>query len=74
MKIDKDFIALKGGEIKNFEVIKERVVVKHIKGHAGFEGNELADRMAGYTILAMNESYEVYGYDEVSDVLAMGEG
>jgi len=24
--------------------------------------------------LAMNEAYEVYGYDEVADVLAMGEG
>jgi len=23
--------------------------------------------------LAMNEAYEVYGYDEVADVLAMGE-
>jgi len=74
----------KGGEIKNLEVIqeahalyeelKERVEVKHVKGHAGFEGNELADRMAGYTILAMNEAYEVYEYDEVAEVLAMGEG
>jgi ribonuclease HI len=74
----------KGGEIKNLEIIqeahalyeelKERVAVKHVKGHAGFEGNELADRMAGYTIVAMNEDYEVYAYDEVSDVLAMGEG
>ena len=74
----------KGGEIKNLEIIKiahalyeglkERVVVKHVKGHAGFEGNELADRMAGYTVLAENEAYEVYAYDEVSSVLAMGEG
>ncbi|CAA6821179.1 MAG: Ribonuclease HI-related protein 2, partial [uncultured Sulfurovum sp.] len=74
----------KGGEIKNLEIIqeahalyetlKDRVLVKHVKGHAGFEGNELADRMAGYTILAKNETYEVYGYDEVETVLAMGEG
>jgi len=74
----------KGGEIKNLEVIqeahalyeelKERVEVKHVKGHAGFEGNELADRMAVYAILAMNEAYEVYEYDDVAEVLAMGEG
>ena len=74
----------KGGEIKNLEIIKaahvlyeelkERVVVKHVKGHAGFEGNELADRMAGYTVLAENDAYEVYAYDDVGDVLAMGEG
>lgn len=74
----------KGGEIKNLEVIqethalyedlKERVVVKHVKGHAGVEGNELADRMAVYVVLAQNEAYEVYNYDDVGDVLAMGEG
>jgi ribonuclease HI len=74
----------KGGEIKNLEIIqeahalyeelKERVVVKHVKGHAGFEGNELADRMAGYTVLAENDAYKVYEYDEVESVLAMGEG
>jgi ribonuclease HI len=74
----------KGGEIKNLEIIqeahalyealKERVLVKHVKGHAGFEGNELADRMAGYTVLAKNEAYEVYEYDDVEVVLAMGEG
>ncbi|HHS93371.1 MAG TPA: reverse transcriptase-like protein [Campylobacterales bacterium] len=74
----------KGGEIKNLEVIqkahalyeelKERVVIKHVKGHAGVEGNELADRMAVYTILAKNEAYEVYDYNQLSSVLAMGEG
>ena len=74
----------KGGEIKNLEVIqeahalyedlKERVVLKHVKGHAGVEGNELADRMAAYVVLAKNEAYEVYAYDDVGDVLAMGEG
>lgn len=74
----------KGGEIKNLEVIqkahtlyeslKERVVIKHVKGHAGVEGNELADRMAVYAVLMRNEDYQVYDYDEVVDVLAMGEG
>ena len=74
----------KGGEIKNLEIIKEahalyeelkeRVVVKHVKGHAGVEGNELADRMAAHAIVVQNEAYEVYVYDDVGDVLAMGEG
>ncbi len=74
----------KGGEIKNLEIIqeahalyeelKERVIVKHVKGHAGVEGNELADRMAGYVIVAQNEAYEVYVYDEVGVVLEMGDG
>lgn len=74
----------KGGEIKNLEIIKEahalyetlkeRVEIKHVKGHAGVEGNELADRMAGYAIVVQNEAYEVYAYDELSSVLAMSEG
>jgi ribonuclease HI len=74
----------KGGEIKNLEVIqkahalyealKERVIIKHVKGHAGVEGNELADRMAVYAVLMKNENYEVYEYDELANVLEMGEG
>ncbi len=74
----------KGGEIKNLEIIQEahtlyeelksQVTVKHVKGHAGVEGNELADRMAGYVIVAQNEAYAVYAYDDVGDVLAMSEG
>ncbi len=73
----------KGGEIKNLEIIqeahslyeelKERIVIEYVKGHAGVEGNELADRMAGYAIVAQNEVYEVFEYDEVSSVLAMSE-
>ena len=48
----------KGGAIKNLEVIKKmyalyneikrELSLQHIKAHAGFEGNELADRMTGY--------------------------
>ncbi|PLY05199.1 MAG: ribonuclease HI [Arcobacter sp.] len=69
----------KGGEIKNLELIKEahllyekiknNLTIKHVKGHAGVEGNELADRMAVHTIKAKNESYEIYSYDSIDSVL-----
>ena len=69
----------KGGEIKNLELIKEahllyekiknNLTIKHVKGHAGIEGNELADRMAVYTIKAKNESYEIYTYETIDSVL-----
>lgn len=46
----------KGGEIKNLDIIKpahalylqiaDQIQVRHVKGHAGVEGNELADRMS----------------------------
>lgn len=46
----------KTGEIKNLDIIKpahafyleiaDKVQVRHVKGHAGVEGNELADRMS----------------------------
>jgi ribonuclease HI len=45
-----------GGEIKNLDIIKpahalyleiaKKIKVAHVKGHAGVEGNELADRMS----------------------------
>ena len=51
-----------GGEIKNLELIKTmfalhqrikgRIQVRHVNGHVGVEGNELADRMS---ILAIGE-------------------
>lgn len=69
----------KGGEIKNLELIKEahllyeklknNITIKHVKGHAGIEGNELADRMAVHTIKAKNENYEIYSYDTIDSVL-----
>lgn len=74
----------KGGEIKNlaiikvahelYESIKNRVTIKHVKGHAGVEGNELADRMAGYAIVSKSSGYGCYDYEDVSAVLEMGEG
>jgi len=46
----------KGEEVKNVELVKEcfslyqtlksQLIISHVKGHAGHEGNELADRMA----------------------------
>jgi len=46
----------KGGEIKNLDIIKpahalyleiaDQIQIRHVKGHAGVEGNELADRMS----------------------------
>lgn len=74
----------KGGEIKNlaiiklahelYESIKNRVTIKHVKGHAGVEGNELADRMAVYAIASKGKGYKRYEYEDVSAVLGMSEG
>jgi ribonuclease HI len=74
----------KGGEIKNLEIIKlshelyerikERVSIHHVKGHAGVEGNELADRMAVYAIVSCGEGYADYDYEDVRDVLEMTQG
>ena len=56
----------KKGDIKNLELIKNifflyeklksKIKIKHVKGHSGVEGNELADRMA---ILAIKEERKV---------------
>jgi len=74
----------KGGEIKNLEIIKtahelyeaikSRVVIKHVKGHAGVEGNELADRMAVWAIVSKQSGYGEYDYESIEDVLNMSEG
>ena len=69
----------KGGEIKNLEIIKishelydtikNKITVKHVKGHSGVEGNELADRMAMMAITSMNSEYMEYSYKEVIEIL-----
>ena len=69
----------KGGAIKNLEIIKKAyylfndikqdVKLSHIKAHAGFEGNELADRMTMYAIQERSE--EFVKYSEPIDVTAI---
>ena len=75
----------KGGPIKNLEVIKkmfalynqlkERLVISHVKAHAGTEGNELADRMTVYA--REHQEYEWVKYEgpiDVTKILSMRAG
>ena len=74
----------KGGEIKNLDIIKlshalyeelkNKIQINHVKGHAGVEGNELADRMAGQAITAQNYEYEVFSYKNIDEVLDLKRG
>ena len=69
----------KGGEIKNldiikishelYDIIKNKITVKHVKGHSGIEGNELADRMAMMAITSMNSAYMEYNYKDITDII-----
>ncbi len=71
----------KGGEIKNLELIieahtlyeklKTKIEINHVKGHSGVEGNELADRMAVYTIKMKNKDFAFYSYNKIEEVLSM---
>jgi len=71
----------KTGEIKNLEIIKlahnlydeieDKIILKHVKAHAGTQGNELADRMAGYTIDAKNTHYKQYAYEDINVPLSL---
>ncbi len=75
----------KGGEIKNLDIIKRAyalyneikadVSLTHIKAHAGFEGNELADRMTMYTIQEREEAFVKYDEKiDVEEILGMRKG
>lgn len=65
-----------GGEIKNLELIqscyaiyqriKSQVTLTHVAGHAGNEGNELADRMA--MLAAQSRTKELRRYEETMDI------
>jgi len=75
----------KGGEIKNLDIIKKAyflyneikkdVKLLHIKAHAGFEGNELADRMTMYAIQEQSEAFVKYTEKiDVEKILKMRAG
>ncbi|MEA1983449.1 MAG: ribonuclease H [Campylobacterota bacterium] len=75
----------KGGEIKNLEIIqqayhlyntiKKDVSLTHIKAHAGFEGNELADRMTMYTIQEKSAAFVKYSDPiDITKILKMRAG
>ncbi len=70
----------KGGEIKNldiiklshglYEEIKDNITIKHVKGHSGVEGNELADRMALKAIELQSSEYKSYEYSSIGEILS----
>ncbi|MDP3464708.1 MAG: ribonuclease H family protein [Sulfuricurvum sp.] len=74
----------KGGDIKNLELIqiahtiydgiKDKVVISHVRGHAGVEGNELADRMAVIAASNGNSVFIQYAYESIVDVIALSAG
>jgi len=75
----------KGGEIKNLEIIqksyhlfnqiKAKISLEHIKAHAGFEGNELADRMTMYAVQEKNPDFVKYEEDiDIEAILRMRAG
>ena len=75
----------KGGAIKNLEIIKKayylyseikkEVKLSHIKAHAGFEGNELADRMTMYAIQEKSEEFVKYSKQiDIAKILKMRAG
>jgi ribonuclease HI len=65
-----------GGEIKNLEIIrdcyvifqriKQELTLTHVAGHAGTEGNELADRMAMFAV--QSKEKELRQYRETLDI------
>ncbi|BFM17892.1 hypothetical protein R50073_40750 [Maricurvus nonylphenolicus] len=73
------------GEIKNLDIIKpahalyleiaKNIKVAHVKGHAGVEGNELADRMS--VVAVEHKETDLARFDEtstISELLAMPRG
>ncbi|KID56619.1 ribonuclease HI [Pseudoalteromonas luteoviolacea] len=74
-----------GGEIKNLDIIKpafevyqeiaSKVMVHHVNGHVGIEGNELADRMSIVAIETQNENLKQFeDTDDIASILALRAG
>ncbi|GAA4899630.1 ribonuclease H family protein [Ferrimonas pelagia] len=74
-----------GGEIKNlaliqtihalWQTVKDRISLQHVKGHAGIEGNELADRMSMVAVQQREIAWVRYPAPyELSALLAMRAG
>lgn len=58
-----------------YEKLAGRVELAHVKGHAGIEGNELADRMAMMAATERLGEYVMYtGELDVATVLAFKHG
>jgi len=75
----------KDGEVKNLEIIQaahelylelaDSVKIFHVRGHAGIEGNELADRMSMYAIAQQETGLQRFSAaTPVAAVLAMRAG
>ena len=75
----------KGGEIKNLAIIQpmfemyqelgENVQLYHVEGHAGIEGNELADRMSMLAIESQDVEFcRFTEIDQIPAILAMRSG
>jgi ribonuclease HI len=68
----------RGGGIKNLDIIKlshaiyenikNKVIIEYVKGHVGFEGNELADIMASLAIKERNTEYREYVFNSIDTV------
>lgn len=58
-----------------YESLKSAITIAHVKGHAGVEGNELADRMAMYGADQREGEFTLYrGSYRVADVLRLKRG
>lgn len=55
--------------------IKKKLSLRHVKGHAGIEGNELADRMAMRATMEKQPNFvRYYGKLDVSEILKFKKG